>query len=156
MKSASGRPFILEDARSGRVIVNGAGFWRWQLSGYGKAWNGIYRHLLEGMIEESLRREGRGFIRFARKDLTAMQYVPFDISVQVRNPDLLDASASRINVALYDSLFSVIRRRDHDFGEGIMDDPAPFRQGQILSCCGPSFRRGIYGKRYEHNTCEGK
>ncbi|MFO7841765.1 MAG: hypothetical protein R6V48_06380 [Fidelibacterota bacterium] len=121
MQSVSGLPFIMEDSRSQRFIINGAGLWRWQLAGYRKEWNGIYRHLIKNLIAEAIKRKGNGFVSFDRSDQTGRQFIPVNIGVQIYNRELLDASATKLSISLYDTAFSVIRRNDHSLKGRIIE-----------------------------------
>ncbi|MDZ7797837.1 MAG: hypothetical protein U5N56_12760 [Candidatus Marinimicrobia bacterium] len=112
MQSGSGLPFIIEDSRSRRFIINGAGLWRWQLAGYRKDWHGIYSHLIKNLIAEAIKRKGHGFVSFDRSDQTGRQFMPVNIGVRIYNRELLDASVTKLRISLYDTAFSVIRRND--------------------------------------------
>ncbi|MCK4813904.1 MAG: hypothetical protein KAT14_08200 [Candidatus Marinimicrobia bacterium] len=108
----SGQPVIVEDAENQRILILAAGLWRWQLAGYQKPWDGLYRHLIEEMVWESLKQYQQGFIALDKKQYVGTQYIPLYFTVNIKNWDLLDAASAQVSISVYDTAFSEIRRED--------------------------------------------
>ncbi|MEA2077810.1 MAG: hypothetical protein U9O95_07320, partial [Candidatus Marinimicrobia bacterium] len=74
MKTSKGDPVILEDFSKGKMIINASGLWRWNLAGYEKDWNGIYRHMIEEMVETLIRRNRKNYIALDEKIYMGIAY----------------------------------------------------------------------------------
>ncbi len=117
MESASGHALILEDPSQQAIIINGAGLWRWQLAGYQKAWDGIYRHLIEGLSEQVMRSGKRSFISLDKEQYTGTRYAPVALSVRLPNPELL--GAAQVSISVLDTNYSEVRRVYPEMGPRI-------------------------------------
>ena len=110
LSGETGRPVIIEGHLPKSICVNAAGMWRWNIAGYHKEWDGIYKHLVTGMAEALIRQSDKSYISFDRPYYYELEYE--DIPIRLKRYDMenseMDAGDEIIRVT--DSSFSEIRR----------------------------------------------
>lgn len=114
METNRGRPVILENAKDQSLIIAASGLWRWNLAGFEKNWDGIYIHLIKGMVNDQIRRAGKSYIALDEKIYSGIAYQPFNLRVERYNLELLKQTETILRVSLTDSSYEEILRKELD------------------------------------------
>ena len=112
-----GWPFILEQAEKQKIIINGSGLWRWNLAGYEKDWDGLYEHVIYGMIDYIIKQRNQTYISLDERIYNGIEYQNLQIETQLFNLNSVDQNESFVRVTLLDSTFEELRRYEHDLNE---------------------------------------
>ncbi len=112
MKTEQGRPVILENTKDQSLLITASGLWRWNLAGFEKDWDGIYKHLITGMINNQIRRGGKSYIALDDKIYSGIAYQPFNVGIEHYHFELLDQSETSVRVSLLDSNYQEIYRKE--------------------------------------------
>lgn len=110
LSGGRGRPVIIEGHLPKSICVNAAGIWRWNIAGYQKEWDGIYKHLVTGMAEALIRQSDKSYISFDRPYYYELEYE--DIPIKLKRYDIVNSEmdAGEEIIRVTDSSFSEIRR----------------------------------------------
>ena len=105
VKDESGRVLILEKGED--IILLASGMWQWNLAAYQKDWDGLYEHVIIGMLEELIGTRSGRMIAFDQEyyDGFAFQSIGFNLEIA---DDLLNGS--ELKISLLDSSYSEIKR----------------------------------------------
>jgi len=109
-----GRAVILENIKEHSLIIAASGLWRWNLAGFEKNWDGIYTHLIKGMVDDLIRRGGKNYIALDEKIYSGIAYKPINLRVEQYNLELLDRNEISLYVSLMDSSYEEIHRKELD------------------------------------------
>ncbi|MCF7833491.1 MAG: VWA domain-containing protein [Candidatus Marinimicrobia bacterium] len=112
METNQGRPVVLENKKEQNLIINASGLWRWNLAGFEKDWDGIYIHLIEGMVNEQIRRAGKSYLALDEEIYSSFAYQPINLRVEQYNRELLDLDETTLRVTLMDSSFEEIHHKE--------------------------------------------
>lgn len=134
------RPLILEDNKNRSVIINASGLWRWNLAGYEKNWNGIYRHIISGIAEKLMARRDKDFIAIHRDIYTGSTYRDIPVELDLYS-DRLNPDEAFIRLTLSDSTFMEIGRRALDLHARV--DPYVFSEKGTYYIIADLFSQGI-------------
>jgi|GEM_PF-1311730 len=117
LQSINERPLILEDRKQRSIIINAAGLWRWNLAGYNKDWNGIYTHLIKGLVSTLLWQFDNTYIALDDDSYSGFEFESFPIAIQrVMEQDIEDAE---ITLKILDSNKVEIRRKEFETDQAI-------------------------------------
>lgn len=104
LEDSKGEALVLENENN--VIVNAVGMWVWNLASYQKDWDGLYSHLMEGIIESLIGKNADKLVRLNQEKYSIMAYWPLAFSVDIAE-ELKD---SELKIALLDSSYGEIKR----------------------------------------------
>jgi hypothetical protein len=96
------------------LIIAASGLWRWNLAGFEKNWDGIYTHLIKGMVDDLIRRGEKNYIALDEKIYSGIAYKPINLRVEQYNLELLDRNEISLYVSLMDSSYEEIHRKELD------------------------------------------
>ena len=114
LKTGMGRAVILENVEEHSLIIAASGLWRWNLAGFEKNWDGIYTHLIKGMVDDLIRRDEKNYIALDEKIYSGIAYKPINLRVEQYNLELLDRNEISLYVSLMDSSYEEIHRKELD------------------------------------------
>lgn len=116
LKTPDGLPVVTDIPSERAVIVNASGMWRWNLAGFEKDWDGIYRHLIEETSKALLKGGDKHYIAFDETVLNGFEYLPLEPAFSYLASDMGSDDIS-VRVSLTDSSFSEIKRQTLKAGQ---------------------------------------
>jgi hypothetical protein len=105
VKDEGGRALILEKGRD--IIMLASGMWQWNLAAYQKDWDGLYEHVIRGMVEELVGIRSGRMIAFDQVHYNGFAFQTIGFNVEIAD-DLF--VGSELKISLLDSTYSEIKR----------------------------------------------
>ncbi|MFA6618571.1 MAG: hypothetical protein WCT23_05835 [Candidatus Neomarinimicrobiota bacterium] len=99
-----GHALILENGND--VIVNASGMWVWNLASYQKDWDGLYFHLMEGIIKSLIGKNADKLVKLDQEKYSMMAYWPLAFSVDI----VEDLEDYELRITLLDSTYGEVKR----------------------------------------------
>lgn len=114
LKDSKDYAFILEQEND--IVIAASGLWSWNLASYQKDWEGLYRSLMQGIVENLVGKHADKMIKLMQETYSVKAYWPLGISVDLSEKIEEDY---QLKLSLLDSTYDEIKRIESDKADDI-------------------------------------